>query len=178
VPASADRRAIRSKLLVVSALVAAAAARTVPPPPAPPTTTAAPTTTGPTTTTSSTSTTSSTTSTSTTTTTTVPTAFDFDGDGRTDQAWIDRATGTWYLGPLSDAHVLYQGLSTDLAVPADYDGDGPTDIVVVRDGIWLRADGTELADLPAPPGTMFNGRAAEPSPASHSSPTEPGPDPS
>jgi spore coat protein A, manganese oxidase len=45
--------------------------------------------------------------------------------------------GTWYLLQSTDGFSAIQwGVATDIPAPADYDGDGKTDIAVFRDGIW------------------------------------------
>jgi hypothetical protein len=65
------------------------------------------------------------------------TNVDFNGDGRSDWA-VARSEGSllrWYIqinGETTFNTVLF-GLSTDKPVPADYDGDGITDIAVWRE---------------------------------------------
>ncbi|MEO6629848.1 MAG: VCBS repeat-containing protein [Aquihabitans sp.] len=66
------------------------------------------------------------------------TRLDFDGDGIADQAVVRHESGqlVWYLRPSSGASISFTfGLTGDLPVPADYDGDGTTEPAV-----W-RADG-------------------------------------
>ena len=67
------------------------------------------------------------------------TAFDYDGDGRSDIGVFRPDDGTNYMlasgaGPAFTWNNF--GLSTDKAAPADYDGDGLTDTAVFRDGVW------------------------------------------
>jgi Tol biopolymer transport system component len=65
------------------------------------------------------------------------TAFDFDGDGRSDVSVFRPSNSAWYL--LQSAAGLWVpvwGLSTDVLVPADYDGDLKTDVA-----IWRPTDG-------------------------------------
>jgi hypothetical protein len=73
---------------------------------------------------------------------------DYDGDGIDDIAVWRPETGIWYILQSSDGQILYAswGMSTrhptgslpDVPVPADYDGDGRTDIAVWRPdtGVW------------------------------------------
>jgi hypothetical protein len=62
------------------------------------------------------------------------TAFDFDGDGKSDAAMFRPSTGVWFLNRstlgLSGAQ---WGISTDKVTPADFDGDGVTDITIWRE---------------------------------------------
>ena len=62
------------------------------------------------------------------------TAYDFDGDGRSDIALFRPSNGNWYeLRSQSGGFFAQQfGQSGDLIAPADYDGDGVTDIAVWR----------------------------------------------
>ena len=67
------------------------------------------------------------------------TAFDYDGDHKTDISVFRPSEGAWYLqqsqaGPFG---ILF-GFGSDKIAPADYDGDGKTDIAVYRPstGIW------------------------------------------
>ena len=51
------------------------------------------------------------------------------------------ATGEWYIlqsSTSTTAHHNHVGLSTDVIVPGDYDGDGKTDLGVFRPstGLW------------------------------------------
>jgi hypothetical protein len=63
--------------------------------------------------------------------------FDFDGDGKADQAVFRETDRVWYLLGSSSGFTATQfGISTDRITPADFDGDGKTDIAVFRDGVW------------------------------------------
>lgn len=65
------------------------------------------------------------------------TAFDFDGDRKTDVSVFRPTDSTWYLNQsINGFTAIAFGLSTDRTVPADYDGDGKTDIAVYRGGTW------------------------------------------
>lgn len=63
-----------------------------------------------------------------------PTAFDFDGDGRSDQAIFRPSTNDWwYLSSINNAQLAFNwGTGTDVLTPADYDGDLKTDIAIWR----------------------------------------------
>ncbi len=65
------------------------------------------------------------------------TPFDFDGDGRADQAVFRPSDQVWYLlGSQSGFSATQFGLSADKLTPADFDGDSQTDLAVFRDGTW------------------------------------------
>jgi len=60
-------------------------------------------------------------------------AFDFDGDGRSDISVFRQTDRIWYLLRSQAGFASYQwGLSDDKLAPADYDGDLKTDIAVWR----------------------------------------------
>lgn len=73
---------------------------------------------------------------------------DYDGDGGTDIAVWRPSSGMWYIRQSSTDQIIYAqwGMTThhptgglpDVPVPADYDGDGKTDIAVWRPdtGFW------------------------------------------
>lgn len=73
-------------------------------------------------------------------TTDIMTPADFDGDGMTDVAMWRPTTGTWYIyyssGNYPDGGSRYERRfgtqSTDLPIPADYDGDGKADLAIRR----------------------------------------------
>lgn len=61
------------------------------------------------------------------------TAFDFDGDGRSDVSVFRPSDGVWHLLRSQAGYAAGQwGLSTDVLVPGDYDGDSKADIAVWR----------------------------------------------
>lgn len=58
---------------------------------------------------------------------------DFDNDGRTDISVFRPSTGTWFLNRSTDGFTAVAwGLSTDVPVPGDYDGDDKSDAAVYR----------------------------------------------
>lgn len=68
------------------------------------------------------------------------TAYDFDGDGRSDVSVFRPSTSRWYELRSSDSQVdeTTFGAAGDIPVPADFDGDGKTDEAVFRPstGTW------------------------------------------
>ncbi len=62
---------------------------------------------------------------------------DFDGDGRTDLSVFRPTEGNWYLNrSTSGFAAINWGLSGDVLVPGDYDGDNMTDTAIKRGGDW------------------------------------------
>jgi hypothetical protein len=67
-------------------------------------------------------------------TTALKTLFDFDGDKKADVSVFRPDNGFWYLlNSTSGFTAARFGLGTDKLAPADYDGDGRTDIAVWRE---------------------------------------------
>ena len=64
----------------------------------------------------------------------VPVPADYDGDGVTDPAVFQPATGTWRImrSGWQDTYDAFFGQAGDVPLPADYDGDGLTDLAVFR----------------------------------------------
>ena len=66
-----------------------------------------------------------------------PSQFDFDGDRKADVSVFRPENGAWYLQQSSAGFTgVTFGFGTDKLVPADYDGDGKTDVAVYRSGTW------------------------------------------
>src|SRR4051812_60381 len=61
-------------------------------------------------------------------------AFDYDGDKVTDLAFWRPSEANWYILPSAGGRLLVQqfGKEGDRPVPADYDGDGRTELAVYR----------------------------------------------
>ena len=79
----------------------------------------------------------------------IPVPADYDGDGRADVAVWRLSDGVWYIVPSEDPlhpivkqfgnyHQYFEDSSRpdDIPVPADYDGDGKTDLAIFNMG-WL-----------------------------------------
>lgn len=75
----------------------------------------------------------------------VPVSGDFDGDGRIDESFLDPAEMVWVArmssgGPSVVANFPESARSKPgarpAAVPADFDGDGRTDMAIWRSGAW------------------------------------------
>lgn len=64
---------------------------------------------------------------------------DFNGDGRTDFSTFRPSNSTWYILPNGSTTFTGAtfGATGDRLQPADYDGDGRTDLGVYRDGTWF-----------------------------------------
>ena len=77
----------------------------------------------------------------------VATEGDFDGDQRSDETLVANIGGVlyWYILQSSNALMRVQpwGVAGDVVAPADFNGDGLTDIAVYRNGAWfmMYADG-------------------------------------
>lgn len=96
---------------------------------------------------------------------------DFTNDGKAEISVFRPSDGVWHQ--LNSANNNYSavkwGISIDKIAPADYDGDGRTDLAVFRDGIWyiyqssnnqVRIENFGLAgDLPRPGDFDGDGRA-------------------
>ncbi|HLM60122.1 MAG TPA: VCBS repeat-containing protein, partial [Pyrinomonadaceae bacterium] len=96
--------------------------------------------------------------------------FDFDGDGRADQAVFRLSNGAWHLLRSTAGYTAFGfGLGTDKLTPADYDGDGKADVGVFRNGNWYSLDSStgqfravqfgQAEDVPIPADYDNDGRA-------------------
>lgn len=100
------------------------------------------------------------------------TAFDYDGDRKSDISVFRPTDGAWYLQRSQMGLTGMQfGFGSDKIAPADYDGDGKTDIAVYRPstGIWYVLKSTTgtveyfvfglVEDLPTPADYDGDGKA-------------------
>ena len=92
--------------------------------------------------------------------------FDFDGDSKTDIGIFRPNSGEWWINRSSSnqTNAVQFGTSTDKLVPADYTGDGKTDIAFWRDlhrgsGLSLRSEDSSFYRL-----SIRHGRAIFPRP--------------
>jgi hypothetical protein len=105
-------------------------------------------------------------------TATSKTAFDFDGDGKTDVSVFRPSSNNWFLDRSTAGFAAYSfGTAGDILTPADFTGDGKTDIAVFRPsaGSWfvLRSEDSTFygvgfgmsGDIPAPADYDGDGKA-------------------
>ncbi len=95
--------------------------------------------------------------------------FDFDGDEKADVSVFRPENGVWYLNQSTNGFTgLAFGFGTDKIVPADYDGDGKTDVAVYRNGTWFLQRSRDgflgiafgaTTDIPMPADFTGDGRA-------------------
>jgi uncharacterized delta-60 repeat protein len=95
--------------------------------------------------------------------------FDYDDDGKADISGFRPSNSNWnLLQSEAGSTSIHWGLPTDVLVPADYDGDGKTNVAVYRDGVWkiLWSDGSyhqvyhgDPGDLPRPGDFDGDGKA-------------------
>jgi len=81
------------------------------------------------------------------------TAFDFDGDSKTDISIYRPSLGQWWLSRSTDGVIAHTfGNSSDTIVPGDYTGDGKADVAVFRpsEGAWyvLRSENSTFFSFP------------------------------
>ncbi|HEY0462426.1 MAG TPA: choice-of-anchor V domain-containing protein [Pyrinomonadaceae bacterium] len=102
-----------------------------------------------------------------------PTAFDFDGDHKSDISIFRPGPGEWWYARSSDGQIpaAQFGNSADKITPGDFTGDGKTDIALWRpsDGNWfiLRSENGSFfsfpfgtaGDIPAPADYDNDGKA-------------------
>lgn len=69
--------------------------------------------------------------------------FDYDGDRKSNVSVFRPDGGIWYLlNSTARFSAVQFGIATDKPVPADYDGNGKTDMAVYRDGNWFILNST------------------------------------
>ncbi len=100
------------------------------------------------------------------------TAFDYDGDGKSDVSVFRPSSNIWYLNRSTSGFSAFQfGTAGDILTPADFTGDGKTDVAVFRPstGTWfiLRSEDNTFygvvfgtaGDIPAPGDYDGDGKA-------------------
>ena len=86
------------------------------------------------------------------------TAFDYDGDGKSDVSVFRASENNWYILRSSDFGVTQSAFAVagDLPVPSDFDGDGKTDVAIFRpsNGNWWSLSSVNGQQINFPLGTV------------------------